>query len=191
MERAYYTGGVGRGLAVNAAVAPEGLWMGCCGALIRQEFICAMNTSSLLKTDPMQYRIGDITRIIGLSADTLRYYEKIRLLLPVHRTTSGIRLYNESDLSRLRFIRRAKSMSFTLNEIARLLEMREDPQHARDEVRELTKRKLEEVESHMKELGTLRNELTLLINLCRGSDTGCPIIEDLDIHPEQKKPKGG
>lgn len=80
-------------------------------------------------------------------------------------------------------------MSFTLTEITRLLEMREDPQHARDEVRVLTKHKLEEVESHMEELGTLRGELTLLINLCRGSDTGCPIIEDLDIHPE-KKTKG-
>ena len=59
-----------------------------------------------------------------------------------------------------------------------------------DEVRELTRCKLEEVESHMEELGNLRNKLTLLINLCRGSDTGYPIIEDLDVHPEQEKPKG-
>lgn len=127
-----------------------------------------------------QYRIGDVTRLTGLSADTLRYYEKIGLLRPVSRSPSGVRAYDERDLSRLRFIQRAKTMNFSLDEIARLLEMREDPQHARDEVRELTHQKLYEVESHMKELGTLRKELALLLNLCRSSEAGCPIIEGLD-----------
>jgi len=80
-------------------------------------------------------------------------------------------------------------MNFSLEEIALLLEMREDPQCARDDVRELTHRKLEEVESHLDELDTLRKELTLLINLCRGAEAGCPIIEDLDSKPRRKKPK--
>lgn len=133
------------------------------------------------------YRIGDVTRLTGFSADTLRYYEKIDLLRPVRRSPSGVRVYDEGDLSRLRFIQRAKAMNFSLEEIARLLEMREDPQHARDEVRELTHRKLEEVESHMEELDTLRKELTLLINLCRGAEAGCPIIEDLDSKSKKKK----
>lgn len=137
----------------------------------------------------IQYRIGDITRLTGLSADTLRYYEKIKLLPPVHRTESGVRVYDERDLSRLRFIQRAKSMNFSLEEITRLLEMREDPQHARDEVRELTHRKLQEVKDHLQELDTLRKELTLLINLCRSSEAGCPIIDDLDSRATRKKPK--
>lgn len=136
-----------------------------------------------------RHRIGDVTRLTGLSADTLRYYEKIKLLRPVGRLASGIRVYDERDLSRLRFIQRAKAMNFSLDEIAQLLEMREDPQHARDDVRELTHRKLEEVESHMEELDTLRKELTLLINLCRGAEAGCPIIEDLDSKPKRKKSK--
>ncbi len=139
-----------------------------------------MNTSSSSSTDHTQYRIGDVTRLTGLSADTLRYYEKIKLLPPVHRTAAGMRSYDKRDLSRLRFIQRAKAMNFSLEEIARLLEMREDPQHARDDVRELTHRKLEEVESHMKELDTLRRELTLLVNLCQGSADGCPIIDELE-----------
>ncbi len=139
-----------------------------------------MSISSSSSTERAQYRIGDVTRLTGLGADTLRYYEKIKLLPAVHRSASGIRLYDQRDLSRLRFIQRAKSMNFSLEEIARLLEMREDPQHARDDVRELTHRKLKVVESHMQELDTLRKELTLLINLCRGSDAGCPIIDDLD-----------
>lgn len=139
--------------------------------------------------DNVQYRIGDVTRLTGLGADTLRYYEKIKLLQPVNRTASGIRVYDERDLSRLRFIQRAKAMNFSLEEIARLLEMREDPQNARDEVRELTHQKLEDVESHMEVLDTLRKELTLLINLCRGAEAGCPIIEDLDSKPKRRKPK--
>ena len=139
--------------------------------------------------DNVQYRIGDVTRLTGLSADTLRYYEKIKLLQSVNRTASGVRVYDERDLSRLQFIQRAKAMNFSLEEIARLLEMREDPQNARDEVRELTHQKLEEVESHMEELDTLRKELTLLINLCRGAEAGCPIIEDLDSKPKRRKPK--
>lgn len=130
-----------------------------------------------------------MTRLTGLSADTLRYYEKIKLLRPVGRSSSGIRVYDEGDLSRLRFIQRAKAMNFSLEEIARLLEMREDPQHARDEVRELTHRKLEEVENQMEELDTLRKELTLLVSLCRGAEAGCTIIEDLDSKPKCKKTK--
>ena len=126
------------------------------------------------------YKIGDVTQRLGISADTLRYYEKIGLLPPIYRAASGIRAYAERDLSRLRFIQRAKSMNFSLQEIGQLLEMREDPQHARDDVRKLTHRKLNEVEDHMQELGTLRKELTLLINLCQGVEAGCPIIDDLE-----------
>jgi len=126
------------------------------------------------------YRIGQVTELLGISADTLRYYEKLGLLAPVQRSPAGLRIYTGPDLSRLRFIQRAKSMNFSLSEIAQLLEMRADPQHARVEVRELTRHKLQEVEAHLNQLKTLRNELTLLLNLCMGSEDGCPIIEDLD-----------
>jgi len=126
------------------------------------------------------YRIGNVTKLLGISADTLRYYEKIRLLPPISRTSSGVRIYNERDISRLRFIRRAQKMRFSLKEIAELLTMREDPQHARDEVRILTKGKLSEVEEHLDDLRFLRNELKLLLNLCTASADGCPIIERID-----------
>ncbi len=126
------------------------------------------------------YSIGDVQRELGISADTLRYYEKIGLLPPIDRTPSGRRLYSERDLSRLRFIRRAQKMNFSLAEIADLLDMRADPQHARDEVRKMTAAKLTQIEEHLEELDTLRKELTLLLNLCRGSKDGCPIIEGID-----------
>lgn len=126
------------------------------------------------------YRIGEITRLTELSADTLRYYEKIGLLPEVSRTDSGIRQYDDKDVARLNFIKRAQRMNFSLEEIRTLLSMREDPQHARDEVRRLTATKLADIESHLDDLSTLRNELTLLLNLCRASEDGCPIIEELD-----------
>jgi len=127
-----------------------------------------------------QYRIGEIAAKLGLSADTLRYYEKIGLLPRVARQDSGVRLYDNKDLSRLRFIQRAQKMDFTLAEIGTLLKMRDSPQTARKSVRELTAKKLAETETHLGELKTLRNELRLLLNLCNGSRKSCGILKEMD-----------
>jgi len=137
-------------------------------------------------THQQNYSIGDIVALLGISADTLRYYEKISLLPPVQRTASGRRRYLPKDISNLRFIQRAKTMNFSLDEISRLLTMRRDPQNARSEVRQLTYSKLTEIESHLQDLTVLKNELTLLVNLCQSADDGCPILEDI-----QKKTRDG
>jgi len=126
------------------------------------------------------YKIGDMTKQLGLTADTLRYYEKIGLLPNISRNVSGIRQYDDKDISRIKFIKRAQRMNFSLDEIKNLLQMREDPQHAKDNIRAMTAEKLADIEAHLSDLTTLKNELTLLLNLCRGSKNGCPIIEDLD-----------
>ncbi len=126
------------------------------------------------------YKISEISKETGLTADTLRYYEKAGLLKNISRTPSGIRQYSNADLSRLRFIQRAKTMNFTLDEISQLLQMRENPARVKKNVRQLTQNKLDEVEQHLKILNTLRNELTLLVNLCTGSANGCPIIDDIN-----------
>jgi len=132
------------------------------------------------KPQEKNYKISDVSKETGLSADTLRYYEKVGLLKNINRTPSGIRLYSDADLSRLRFIQRAKTMNFTLDEISQLLQMRENPARVKKNVRQLTQSKLDEVEQHLKMLTTLRNELTLLVNLCTGSKEGCPIIDGID-----------
>jgi len=126
------------------------------------------------------YKIGDVTKDFGITADTLRYYEKIGLFPTISRTESGIRQYDDKDISRLRFIKRAQRMNFSLDEIRNLLSMRENPQHAKDSIRQLTADKLTDIEHQVIELTTLQNELRLLLNLCRGSEDGCPIIEDID-----------
>jgi len=127
-----------------------------------------------------QYRISDVTGKLGLSADTLRYYEKIGLLPSVGRNDAGIRLYNDQDLSRLKFIQRAQKMDFTLAEIAELLKMREAPQKARMRVRKLTAHKLAEVEARLAELKALRGELALLLNLCSAGGKSCGIIKAIN-----------
>jgi DNA-binding transcriptional MerR regulator len=127
-----------------------------------------------------QYRIGDVTGKLGLSADTLRYYERIGLLSRVARNAAGIRFYNDRDISRIKFIQRAQKMNFTLVEIAELLRMRAAPQRARAPVRELTAKKLAEVELQVKELQTLRDELQLLLNLCASGRRSCAIIKKID-----------
>jgi len=126
------------------------------------------------------YKIGEIKKITGHSADTLRYYEKIGILPAIARNSSGLRLYDKKDISRLQFIKRAQSMNFTLDEIKKLLIMRENPIQCKDSIRQLTFEKLQSIEQQLKNLTTMKKEFTLLLNLCHGSENGCPIIEDFD-----------
>ncbi|MBT9613505.1 MAG: MerR family DNA-binding protein [Burkholderiales bacterium] len=123
-------------------------------------------------------------------ADTLRYYEKIGLPPCVGRSVVGLREYGERDVSRLRFIQRAQKKGFRLAEIAHLLALRENPQQDRDEVRTLSTVKLEAVETRLKALTLLRDELRLLFNLCRGAKDGCLTIETIG-KTGKKKPNRG
>lgn len=129
------------------------------------------------------YRIGQVTKKLGISADTLRYYEKIAILPPIARVQSGLRSYTDKDLSRLRFVRRAQRMGFSLSEIGQLISFRDDPQRAKPQVRSMAQLKLAKIEEHLSELQVLRNELKLLVNLCRDSKQGCPIIASLEEMP--------
>ena len=131
------------------------------------------------------YRIGKISKTLGLSVDTLRYYEKIGLLPRVGRNPSGLRVYDDRDVSRLKFIQRAQIMNFTLAEIGALLKLRENPVHAASNVRDLTQRKLGEIDAHLSSLQILRSELQLLINLCNGRDQSCPIIDGIEEHGKE------
>jgi len=125
-------------------------------------------------------RIGEAVEKLGMSADTLRYYEKIKLMPKVNRNGAGVRFYSDKDLSRLRFIKRAQKMGFSLEEITHLLRFRENPQKAKPKVRKMAHQKLDEIEQHLAELVSLRNELKLLTNICGASPDGCPILESLE-----------
>lgn len=134
----------------------------------------------------MTYSISDVAALTGFSMDTLRYYEKINLLPPIRRNAGGRRCYNDTDTTRLRFIRRAQMMNFSLKEIGELLRMRDKPQRARNHVRQITCVKIDDIELRIKELTTLRNELQRLVNLCQASEKGCPILEGIEGNTENK-----
>jgi len=116
----------------------------------------------------------------GLSPDTLRYYERIGLLRRVARNTGGQRRYTAQDIARLRFVRRAQAMDFSLDEIGQLLALRDQPGDVRDDVRRVTETKLAAIEQRIESLIRLRDELTQLVGACKTSSGDCPIIARMD-----------
>ncbi|WP_293626045.1 MerR family DNA-binding protein [Salinisphaera sp.] len=124
--------------------------------------------------------MGKTARILGMSVDTLRYYEKIGLLPPVARDSQGRRHFAARDLRRLRFIQRAQRCDFSLDEIRVLLESRSCRDAARPEVARLTQQKLRDVQARIAELNLLQQELGNLLQRCEASDQGCPIIDRFD-----------
>lgn len=125
-------------------------------------------------------RIREAAQAVGLSADTLRYYEKVRLVPPPARAPGGQRAYNEKDLARLRFVTRAQAIGFSLQEIRRLLKFRENPVKCSKAVRTLALHKREAVLAQRQTLEQMHRELTLLLNLCTGTSDHCPILDKLD-----------
>ena len=128
--------------------------------------------------------IGEVSETTGLSADTLRYYERIGLLRAVARNRGGQRRYGADDIARLRFVRRAQAMDFSLGEIAQLLELRERGGDVRGDVRAMTEAKLAAIQQRIQTLSRLRDELAELVRQCRSSERDCPIIERMDQHEE-------
>jgi len=122
--------------------------------------------------------IGKLAHAAGVGIDTVRFYERAGLLDRPQRTASGYRLYAGSDVARLRFIRRAKGLGFSLEEIAELLRLN-DGGGRRAAVRALAGQRLAEIEQKLSELSRMRDTLRHLILQCRGDGplAGCPIID--------------
>ena len=128
----------------------------------------------------MTLRIREAAQRVGLSADTLRYYEKIDLVPRPARGVGGQRTYGEKDLARLRFVTRAQALGFTLEEIRQLLRFRENPARSSKSVRKLAQYKCEALSAQRQAIEQMQGELTLLLNLCSGASDHCPILERLD-----------
>jgi Hg(II)-responsive transcriptional regulator len=122
--------------------------------------------------------IGRLAHAAEVGIDTVRFYERAGLLKKPLRTAAGYRLYAESDAGRLRFIRRAKALGFSLKEIAELLRLN-DGGGRRGAVRALAERRLAEIERKLTQLSRMRETLRDLVHQCHGDGAlaGCPIIE--------------
>jgi len=129
-------------------------------------------------------RIGELSKNTGFQVETLRYYEKQGLLSPVSRTESGYREYDSKALKQLRFIKQAKSVGFSLNEICELLTLRvERDQHSCGEVKAFAEQKLEQINQKINELMRMRNALHKITDACCGGPepaTSCTILNSLD-----------
>jgi MerR family copper efflux transcriptional regulator len=125
--------------------------------------------------------IGQVARRAGVGVETVRFYEREGLLEEPPRRASGYRQYSEEVVSRLRFIKRAQQLGFSLKEISELL-LRVDAQTSCEEVKGRTEAKIAEVERKMVELQRMWQALLQVHSLCTGQGpTGrCPMLDALD-----------
>ena len=123
--------------------------------------------------------IGQLAQRAGVAIDTVRYYERNALLSPATRLASGYRRYGEAELKRLRFIRRAKALGFSLEDIRELLSLGERSDAA--SVKLAAQRKQAEVAQRITELERVRAGLAALVAACpgHGRAEACPILNAL------------
>jgi MerR family copper efflux transcriptional regulator len=122
--------------------------------------------------------IGRLAAQANVSVDTVRYYERAQLLPPAARAASGYRTYPTSVVARLRFIRRAKELGFSLEEIRDLLALSDGRETGVAGIKEIAARRLADVEERLAEFTRLRDGLKGLVDACPGhGDPGaCPIL---------------
>ncbi|MEP7312508.1 MAG: MerR family transcriptional regulator [Pseudomonadota bacterium] len=123
--------------------------------------------------------IGALAKRVGVRIDTVRYYEKAGLLPPKSRLESGYRRYSEVEVARLRFIRRAQALGFTLKEVKDLLALSSQKDVSR--VKKSAERKLLDVNARINELQRIQSGLSALIAACpgHGRAADCPILNAL------------
>ena len=123
--------------------------------------------------------IGSAASRSGLPAKTIRYYEDIGLIRP-DRRSNGYRDYSDSHLHFLRFLARARSLGFTIEECRTLLSLYEDKGRASADVKALALEHIRSVETKIGELESMRQTLSTLVDACHGDDRpDCPILDDL------------
>lgn len=125
--------------------------------------------------------IGQAALATGISAKMIRYYESIGLIVPAGRTASGYRTYTEQDLHTLRFVRRARGLGFSVEQMHELLALWRDRKRASAEVKRVALQHVEELERKAAELQQMADTLKHLARHCHGNDRPeCPIIEELE-----------
>lgn len=129
-----------------------------------------------------QFTIGQLAKSAGVPVQTVRYYERRRLLKPVARSSSGYRLYGTSEERQLRLIKNAQSLGFTLREIGELLSLRVSGAGRCGDVQRRTDAKLRSVEAKLTALQVLARALRGLIRTCRAGQSidQCQILHHME-----------
>lgn len=126
--------------------------------------------------------IGEVARRAGVGVETVRFYEREGLLEEPARRASGYRQFDEGVVGRLRFIRRAKDLGFTLKEIRDLLTLRLAPDTTCAEIKQRAQAKVSDIEAKIRDLQEIRQALLGVTASCsgQGPTSACPILDALD-----------
>ena len=125
--------------------------------------------------------IGEASAASGVSAKMIRYYEQAGLSPPADRSHSGYRIYNDADVHRLRFIRRARDLGFSVAEISELLGLWNDRSRRSADVKRLAQAHIADLEERIEHLRQMSATLQTLADCCVGDDRpDCPILEGLE-----------
>jgi MerR family mercuric resistance operon transcriptional regulator len=130
--------------------------------------------------------IGRLAQVVGINLETVRFYERQGLLPKPPRSASGYRLFPAEASRRLKFIKRAQELGFSLREIRELLALRLSPRTTSAEIRKRTEAKIADIEGKIKSLDSMRKTLVKLARSCGGCAplSECPILESLDREGE-------
>lgn len=126
--------------------------------------------------------IGHLAREAGINLETVRYYERVGLLPRAPRSAKGYRLFPADATRRLRFIRRAQELGFSLKEIRELLTLRVSPRTTSAEIRKRAEKKIADIEGKIRSLESMSKTLRRLTKSRAGCGPAaeCPILESLD-----------
>ena len=128
------------------------------------------------------FPIGELSKHIGVNIETIRYYERIKMLPAPPRTASGRRVYRATDLRILAFIRRSRELGFSLDEIRALLRLGAAGKASCSEVKEVATHHPHDIRAKISDLAKLERLLATTISGCSGSRVpDCPVLDILDI----------
>lgn len=126
------------------------------------------------------HNIGEAAALAGVSAKMIRHYESIHLLPEAGRTFAGYRIYNDNDLHRIRFIKRARTLGFSMKQILDLLSLWDDTGRNSADVKKLARAHADALDARIREMEAMKRTLEHLAKRCHGdSRPDCPILDDL------------
>ena len=130
--------------------------------------------------------IGELARRGGVNLETIRYYERRGLLAKPPRLASGYRAYSPEEVRRVRFIKAAQELGFSLKEIDELLALRVDPGRTCADVRVRAKAKIADIDEKIRQLSRMRESLVRVTSACsgRGPTSECPILDSMEPDKE-------
>ncbi len=124
--------------------------------------------------------IGEVAHLSGVPSKTIRYYESVGLIRPASRRDNNYRTYDHQDVEFLRFIQRARSLGFSLQEVHQLIALYRDRKRSSRDVKRLALRHVDDLNHKIGELTKIRNVILELANKCRGDERPeCPILDKL------------